>query len=318
MPPASLGVGLLRENSALGDGETLPGEGAKKFGRYESSRVEGAFAGEANSLAAPEPPAEFSIDLPADEGSTYTVAVRAVSASSSVGDLSNVRSGTWVEESPVTASVPWPARPLPAKLEPLFYHLGPSEPASVLSLAASTAVEAKVLTIADTGDFDGVGVSIGRLVSVSRPQTDGQGGTSTFASDRLDPNRGIYRVAIEDSGGTGLFPCALYRHRVADAADPGVKNDMVQVSPLMQSVAYGFIDGTGNANAAGINTRIYDPFIRLSYAGQSGGKTVMSMFLTDTLPVVSGATYRYVLVRFDKESKEPKDIIPVVNPVTVP
>ena len=44
----------------------------------------------------------------------------------------------------------------------------------------------------------------------------------------------------------------------------------------------------------------------------------MNMFLTETLPVVSGSTYRYVLVRFDKDSKEPKDIIPVTNPVTVP
>jgi hypothetical protein len=177
MPAASLGVDLLRDNSAAGDGETLPGEGAKKFGRYESSRVEGAFSGEANSPVAPEPPMEFSIDLPADEGSSYTVAVRAVSASSTVSELSNVRSGQWIEETAVTTSVPWPARPLPAKLEPLLYHLGPSEPASVLSFAASTAVDAKVLTIADTGDFDGVGVSIGRLTSVSRPQTDGQGGT---------------------------------------------------------------------------------------------------------------------------------------------
>ena len=93
---------------------------------------------------------------------------------------------------------------------------------------------------------------------------------------------------------------------------------MVQVTPLMESVAYGYVDAYGNANAAGLNTRIYDPFIRFSYGGQSSGKTVMNMFLTDTLPVVSGSTYRYVLVRFDKDSKEPKDIIPVTNPVTVP
>lgn len=318
MPPSSLGVDLLRDNSAVGDGETLPGEAGKKFGRYESSRVEGAFAGEANSAVTPETPAEFSIDLPADEGSTYTVAIRAVSASSSVGDLSNVRSGQWIEESLVGASVPWPARPLPAKLEPSLYHLGPSDPASVLSFAASTAVDAKVLTLADTGDFDGVGVSIGRLVSASRPQTDGQGGTATFSSERFNPNRGIYRVAIDDTGDAGLFPCALYRYRVANGADAGVKNDMVQVTPLMESVAYGFVDGAGNANAAGANTRIYDPFIRLSYAGQSGAKVLMNMFLTDTLPVVSGSTYRYLLVRFDKTSKEPKDIIPVSNPVTVP
>jgi len=318
MPAASLGVDLLRDNSAAGDGETLAGEGAKKFGRYESSRVEGAFSGEANSPVAPEPPMEFSIDLPADEGSSYTVAVRAVSASSTVSELSNVRSGQWIEETAVTTSVPWPARPLPAKLEPLLYHLGPSEPASVLSFAASTAVDAKVLTIADTGDFDGVGVSIGRLTSVSRPQTDGQGGTSTFASERFDPNKGIYRVTVDDTDGAALFPCALYRYRVANAADAGVKNDMVQVTPLMESVAYGYVDAHGNANAAGLNTRLYDPFIRFSYGGQSSGKTVMNMFLTDTLPVVSGSTYRYVLVRFDKDSKEPKDIIPVTNPVTVP
>lgn len=318
MPAASLGVDLLRDNSALGDGETLPDEGAKKFGCYESSRVEGAFSGEANSALAPEPPMEFSIDLPADEGSTYTVAVRAVSASSSLGDLSNVRSGQWVEESAVTTSVPWPARPLPAKLEPLLYHLGPSEPASVLSFAASTAVDAKVLTTADTGDFDGVGVSIGRLTSVSRPSMDGQGGTSTFFSERFDPNRGIYRVAVDDTGGSGLFPCVLYRYRVANAGDAGGDNDMVQVTPLMESVAYGFVDGSGKADAAGLNTRLYDPFIRLSSGGQSGSQTVINMFLTDTLPVVSGSTYRYVLVRFDKDSKEPKDIIPVANSVTVP
>ena len=42
------------------------------------------------------------------------------------------------------------------------------------------------------------------------------------------------------------------------------------------------------------------------------------MYLTDTLPVVSGATYRYLLVRFDSVSKEPKHVIPVLNSVTVP
>ncbi len=317
LPPSNFGVDELKSNAATGSGELLPDEGTKRFGIYETSRVTGRFAGEANSATENPAPAEFTIDLPTENGSVYTVAVQAVSADSTLGEVGNVRSGEWSETLTAAVTVPWPARPVPPEYKPDWLFLGPSDPASLQTYAASAALEAKVLSPAETGNFDGVGVSIGRLLYPTRTQPDGKGQV-TLTNLRINPNRNIYRTSEDGLDPDPLFPCALYRYRIASAADSGVRNDLVQVTPLMESIAYGFVDSGGKPLAGGPNTRIYDPFIRLVYGGSVANQAVMNLFLTDTLPVLRGATYRYVLVRFDPTSKEPRDMIRVSNPVTVP
>jgi len=317
LPPSNFGVDELKSNSALGSGELLPEEGTKRFGVYETSRVTGRFAGEANSVTENPAPAEFTIDLPTENGSVYTVAVQAVSADSTLGEVGNVRSGEWSETLTAVVSVPWPARPVPPGFKPDWLYLGPSAPASLQTFPASAAMEARVLSPAETGSFDGIGVSIGRILYPTRTQPD-ERGRVTLTSLRINPNRSIYRTSGDGLDADSLFPCVLYRYRIATPTDPGVRNDLVQVTPLMESIAYGFVDAGGKPVAGGPNTRIYDPFIRLIYGGNVATKSVLNLFLTDTLPVIRGATYRYVLVRFDPTSKEPRDVIPVPNSVTVP
>ena len=322
MPPSSLGVAELGDNIAPGDGQLYGPEGDKKFGLYRTSRVAGRFSGEANANTLPEPPAEFSIALPAESGSTYTVLVQAVSATSTLGGPSNVQSGSW--ETPVVSEehVPWPQRDVPPKFQPEKIYLGASDAGSGLELPAVLNIAPKVLGTAETDNFDGIGVSIGRIELLSAPDKN-DNGLTTLQNRRVDPNKAVFRVAREDDAKNSLFPCALYRYRVADPfGDTGIKQDLVQVTPLMESIAYGFVDAQGNvSNPNGAWTRIYDRFIRLdNTAGEltSDGKLIYKMYLTDTLPVVSGATYRYLLVRFDSVSKEPKHVIPVLNSVTVP
>ena len=117
---------------------------------------------------------------------------------------------------------------------------------------------------------------------------------------------------------TRLFPCALYRYRVNSPEDTGLTKDLVQVTPLMESIAYGFVDPVGSANPNGVNTALYDPFVQLSLNGAAGGEVLIGIYLADTLPVVRGSTYRYLLVRFNPETREPRDVIPISNALTVP
>lgn len=321
--PASLGVSGLGDDIAGGDGAGYAPEAGKMFSIYMTSRVTGRFAGEANTATAPEAPAEFTIALPADSGAKYTVLVQARGAGASppLGAPSNVRSGVWVNEPVSVVSVPWPQRPVPPKFEPIKAVLGASAEGEAAEFSAKDNIFPRVLETVQTGNFDGVGVCVGRIALPTAPDVETNGVTTI--TNRIAPHAGLFRVRDKDADAESLFPCALYRYRVNDAAtDPGIHRDLVQVTPLMDKIAYGYVGTNGVANNDnGPWTRIYDRFIRFcNNAGEitDDGKMVYRMYLTDTLPVVSGATYRYLLVRFDSGSKEPKDVIPVHNPVTVP
>jgi hypothetical protein len=153
------------------------------------------------------------------------------------------------------------------------------------------------------------------LLLNSIPQSEK--GEQLIRGRRINPNRGIFRLATDDTDLAKLFPCVLYRHRVKNASDPGVENDLVQVTPMMESIAYGFVQ-SGVPNPAGADTVIYDPFIATANNGLASGTYTVGLYLTDTLPVVRGASYRYLLVRFDPVTKEPRDVLPIPNAVTVP
>jgi hypothetical protein len=320
VPPSELGTDLLQKNSAA-SGEVLPGQGSKRFGVYLSSRIEGRFSGNATDPLPADLPAEFEIDLPADNGSIYTVAIRAVGprafpadgGDSTEGELSNVRDGSWSQTLIAGPNVPWPDRPIPPKIEPAFVYLGSSLPSVMKTFATATAFKAEKL---NNPEFDGLAVRIGELVLASQPQSEK--GQYLLRSERLNPNRHIFRVTTDETDAlSGMFPCVLYRHRVKNGTDPGIENDLVQVTPMMESIAYGF-QQAGGANPAGPDTVIYDPFIATSVNAAVPGGSLIGLYLKDTLPVVSGSTYRYLLVRFDPVTKEPRDVLPVPNAVTVP
>jgi len=320
VPPADLGIESLQENSAPSGGEVISDQGDKRFGVYLASRVEGRFSGNATDPPPANLPAEFAIDLPADNGATYTVAVRALGpraypadgGDATEGALSNVRDGRWSQNSSVGPNVPWPDRPIPPKIEPDTVYLGDSLPTSLKSYALSAAIKAEKF---NTPAFDGIGVRVGELVLASAPPFEK--GEQLIRANRLDPHRGLFRLAADDTDLAALFPCALYRHRIKNFTDAGISNDLVQVTPLMESIAYGFVQ-SGASNPAGPDTVIYDPFIATSSNGVVAGIHTVGIYLTDTLPVVRGATYRYLLVRFDPTTKEPRDVLEIPNSVTVP
>jgi hypothetical protein len=71
------------------------------------------------------------------------------------------------------------------------------------------------------------------------------------------------------------------------------------------------------ARSAGQNvTVIHDPFVRLLQE-PNADPTQRGIYLLDTHPVVEGARYRYVLVRFRGLTHEPVEIVST-QPIDVP
>jgi hypothetical protein len=318
VPPSDLGVNVLGAESTQGQGVSLPGQDGKLFGTYLSSRINGGFSGDDE-----EEPVEFSFLLPAQNGSTYTVAVKAVGsppfedqgAGAPEGDLSNIREGLWMLANQASPDVPWPARPIPPRIQPSHLYLGPSLPLLTKEFPADLALTSAVLS---GNTFDGAAVRIGQVDTPNTPLEGEKRGAWLVTSYRFNPDRGIFRVSRNDHPQHSLFPCVLYRYRVSDTNDPALTSDLVQVTPLMESIAYGFSNPQRVPDPLGNSTIIYDPYIQVVDEGPITGGRRVGLYLTDTLPVVSGQTYRYLLVRFDPVTKEPRDVIPVPNPVTVP
>jgi hypothetical protein len=323
LPPADLGVDFLQGNAGA-QGVTVDGQSGKTFGVYVSSRVEGKFSGNATAAPPADLPVEFSIDLPVGNGEEFTVAVKALGApadavdgySIAEGKLSNVRTGKWTQEDSSSPNIPWPARPLPVKSEATQLFLGPEIKPGIEVLDLAFGMEASLLS----GAFDGIGVRVGRIpAETMAPQ---ENGIFIFNNLRFNPIRRVFRLHTTytywDGSSSSLLPCALYRYRVKNTTDPGLTSDLVQVSPLIESIAYGFVNPAGSADAAGPNTAIYDQFVTFRNLGAENGKTIYGMYLKDMLPVVHGATYRYLLVHFHPETKEPRYVLPIPNPITVP
>jgi hypothetical protein len=319
VPPANFGVDRLQANR-VANGVEVAGQGEKRFGVYRTSRVDGRF----RAPDAENSPSAFQIDLPADKGATYTVLVRArgepvendhEGAGTLSGPFSEGRDGRWAQTVTTSVNVPWPAREIPPKLEPQSLWIVPGLLNRAISVPAATGLAPVLLS---RPGFNGVGVRIGSFTSPGTPQQELKG-QITINNLRFDPNRHLYRLGRQFSSANALLPCALYRYRVQDGEDPGLSADLVQASPLMESIAYGFVDGSGTPdNAAGTGTAIHDPFIQIQPVDGGGNSPTVELVIADTLPVIRGQTYRYLLVRFDPVSKEPRDVIPVANSITIP
>jgi hypothetical protein len=80
----------------------------------------------------------------------------------------------------------------------------------------------------------------------------------------------------------------MYRYQVPNATFPRVSGDVVQVSPLMERIAYENFGG---------GIRIHDRFIALEAPPAAGGGLPVKIYLVDTQPVIAGARYAYLLVR---------------------
>jgi hypothetical protein len=261
---------------------------------------------------------QFSVDLPVATSDTYSVLIRAVGpgtyGSRTMGAFSNLENYRYSLPSiSLPAQVPWPQRPLPAQAS---FHSGIS--ATHLNLSKLSPWKGNAVRIGEYAD-----PATDATATVSKVD-QGQGGalrTVTIAfniSTQRDPEQYLYTndaVHAAEPNETlpgGILPAALYRVQIANANFASVSGDIVQVSPLMERIAQ--FDN-------GLNTKVTDPFIAIlhrtdSPLAASASNFDHDIFLLDRQPVLKGATYKYLLVRFNP-SKEIERVI-VTNTVDVP
>ncbi|MBL9171164.1 MAG: hypothetical protein JNN07_25760 [Verrucomicrobiales bacterium] len=224
----------------------------------------------------------------------WVVVVRALGASGELGPLSNSEGFIWQVPGTTDPNVPWPARALPAPSVGTFPQvLARFIPAS-LSLS---------------NPWEGVAVRIGTVnMGFTTDPAPGQPDRYQGQSDPLDH---VYRSPSNDR----LLGVVLYRWQVPNEVYPEVSGDVIQVSPMIDKIAW---EKSGASAEAG-STLIRDPFIRLfpELPPQNDPVRARGIYLLDTQPVLEGAAYQYSLVRFSPVTREPVESIHT-NPVTVP
>lgn len=236
--------------------------------------------------------AQFHVACDVDVGKHYYVTVRALSQHNDPGKFSNFEPFVWTPSNAPPRQVPWPARPLPstnANFAALAVYLS--------STNSSVAFNTK--------SPDGVGVLIGGGPIAYYPNNLVM---PPVVNGPLDPNTLVAKNVMGDR----VFPCALYRFQVPNTNFPTVSGDVIQVSPLMEKIAYEW----RTVKDQSTNTYIQDPFVAVSDLSLNDNYYEF-FWLRDMQPQISGATYRYVLVRFDPVSHEIDQLIPS-NPVTLP
>jgi hypothetical protein len=220
---------------------------------------------------------EFELTASVEPARTYFVSIEAVDKTGATAEppkRSNVQQFTWTTPIVLAGAqqVPWPARPLPGVT------------AGFVEPVEGRALEARRLRLPY---FDGVGVRIGDFYCASCTNTMHPFPTA----DRDDPMTDLYR---NRDGVRSVFPVVLYRYQVPSLKFPSVAGDLVQVSPMMERIAYQLPPLPAPAFVS-------DPFVIVM--AENGGvgtqaSPLKGIYLLDTQPVVKSAKYRYLLVRF--------------------
>jgi hypothetical protein len=150
--------------------------------------------------------------------------------------------------------------------------------------------------------FDSAGAGAGgnsTLIKGSNPGPTGN--PEYYLKDHVDPKTLLYRraAAAEANGEVDtLLPCIIYRMQVTSAVPQTViSGDTSQVSPLIETIAH--VHGTAGPDPI---TVVHDPFIGIKITGAQIG-IHGEIFLLDRNPVISGASYAYLLVRFAKDGE---------------
>jgi hypothetical protein len=227
-----------------------------------------------------------------------------------VGPLSNGEEFSWTGSVASTAvDVPWPARPLPPKDSAAFPGLTPvwlnPKRASLgvgLPIGQFTMTDRTWLTPPALGPNDEVPQTIipatGSVASTLRKNAD-------LASKESGPFAG------------SLLPCVLFRYQVPNTKYPSVSGDVVQVSPMLEDIAHQtttYPSSTGGTAQAHI---VKDPFVAGIDLDPLEPLSVTVLAL-DRQPVVRGAEYKYLFVRFKGRTKEIDRVIPASGSITIP
>lgn len=237
--------------------------------------------------------AQFVLPANIQIGKTYAVFVKALGPDGTVGKAGNVETFLWAPTNGPTITVPWPARPLPATTPNfigLAAYLDPDSPSQVLQA-----------TTVGNGVLVGFGHVASRVVG-------GKERAQFQMIGLYDPNTWF----LTNAAGAPLFPVALYRYQTPNAKYPFVSGDVTQVSPLMEQIAF----GTNGVPGQIVYTVLYDPFMTATAVSDGNGGNYVYLWLRDTQPQISGARYKYLLVRF-KPDREIDQIVPTTE-VEVP
>ncbi len=231
------------------------------------------------------PGPQFTLTASVRANTSYLISVAAVDEQGTVGPGSPAWEFTW--RPPIElATVPWPARRLPRVSENIDL--------------------ATVINTTNLYPRYPVGVVIGVGPAPFFAYASG------LTNNDYLPGQPPTRYLIKTADGRPLLPAVLYRMQVTNALFPRVSGDMVQCSPLIETIPWFNPCLSGTFDGPCTVSRIRDPLIRAIYYAFIGPEVTtygFSIVLLDTQPVISGASYRYSLVRFDNK-REPDTIIP--------
>jgi hypothetical protein len=236
----------------------------------------------------------FTLTADVRANTTYLISVAAVDEQGNVGPSSVAWTFTW--QAPLALqNVPWPARPLPTVN---YYFVG----ARILTNWINSPPYPNLYPRYP------VGVTIGGYQV--QPFVYDYGLTN---SDYI-PVQPPTSVLTKNEKGQSVLPCVLYRTQVTNSLFPRVSGDITQVSPLLETIAWRNPCLSGTFDGPCTSSYLRDPLVKALYRTYpafpgEGTLYAFDLYLLDTQPVISGARYRYLLVRFNSK-REPEEIIP--------
>jgi hypothetical protein len=275
------------------------------------SRFDGAFGSPPSAVFGPGP--QFTLTASVLTNVPYNIAVAAMDDEGNAGEPSQVWAFTW-KPTNALPTVPWPARPLPP--------VNPFDDTNVPGVSAS--YQPRVAAVLLNSETYPVGVRIGDVSKIFTLvanvadtnfltyQVDETVGIAFVPpSPELNPNNYIFKRVSQNPNRNGnpLLPICLYRQQVANASYPRVSGALVQVSPLLEQIAYG--DSASVKNV--VTVTVYDLLIAGGLEGDARG---MFLYLRDQQPMLQGAAYQYFVARFN-DQHEIAELIPA-GTVTIP
>lgn len=304
LPPDNLSAALTKDGGTVLKTGVQNGLSILRTGkRYITGLVGGDFNGNGP---------EFTVTFDQIElDQTFHVAIVAVGSSGLKSTKSNIAEFVWeTPEELVLPEVKWPARPLPpitekpdwdARIEARY--LGPIRPGPNgvglrrvgVRIGQEIAGRSCMLSASDFNVNDPLYGIPGNFDPLTRVFTKGDW---TESPGVPPPPR--------------LLPGMLYRYQVANALFDEVSNDIVQVTPLMETIAHVYQQPVGGANGPMPNCngiRIYDPHIAVTGLPGPDSTIAYDLWLLDSMPVVLGARYAYLLVVFNDQG-EIRTVVP--------
>ncbi len=262
------------------------------------------------------PGPRFTVTMGVNPSLKYRVWMRALGPGGEPSDQSRVVEFQWQPPSAPPANIAWPARPLPpvaafnAGIQAVDFR---DVPDARLFWGYSQNGDVQIPLRSVGVDSTPVGIRVGSLA------IDNDGARANFDPNpphgpifrtpsfsttfgKADPNKQLF---TREGDSKQLFlPCVLYRTQVPNGRFPAVSGDVIQCSPLINSIAWVSFPSDGNGSAG----ELADPLFR--WVGPDYPTTpVLDLYLVDTQPAVQGARYRYWLVRFS-DLGEPIQTVP--------